>query len=161
MQRWLSLAEIISLHAEIAISARDSSFCAKSVRYNIFTNGAPYMRLFCQQWKNQLGMLARKLQVLPNAWKVSSLSLWSWSHKTSSNLCNHYPWNYKNLAVTSFRHRLKLIAQRLSSANKELNVYILVYISAVPSPRRVFGGLSPPKQSSNLPKIEIWNIINP
>jgi len=22
---------------------RDSSFCAKSVRYNIFTNGAPYM----------------------------------------------------------------------------------------------------------------------
>jgi len=21
---------------------RDSSFCAKSVRYNIFTNGAPY-----------------------------------------------------------------------------------------------------------------------
>jgi len=25
---------------------RDSSFCAKSVRYNIFTNGAPYSPLF-------------------------------------------------------------------------------------------------------------------
>jgi len=36
------LPEITSLHVEIAISARDSSFCAKSVRYNIFTNGAPY-----------------------------------------------------------------------------------------------------------------------
>jgi len=24
---------------------RDSSFCAKSVRYNIFTNGAPYKAL--------------------------------------------------------------------------------------------------------------------
>jgi len=48
MQRYLSLPEITSLHAEIAISGRDnisacrdSSFCAKSVRYNIFTNGAP------------------------------------------------------------------------------------------------------------------------
>jgi len=36
------------MRAEIAISAqrqlnmrRDSSFCGKSVRYNIFTNGAP------------------------------------------------------------------------------------------------------------------------
>jgi len=36
------------MHAEIVISAQrqlnirsDSSFCAKSVRYNIFTNGAP------------------------------------------------------------------------------------------------------------------------
>ena len=27
---------------------RDSSFCAKSVRYNIFTNGAPYT-LFLQK----------------------------------------------------------------------------------------------------------------
>jgi len=41
----LSVAEITSLHAEIlsvaemAISAKDSSFCAKFVRYNIFTNG--------------------------------------------------------------------------------------------------------------------------
>jgi len=24
---------------------RDSTFCAKSVRYNIFTNGAPYLYL--------------------------------------------------------------------------------------------------------------------
>jgi len=24
---------------------RDSSFCAKSVRYNIFTNGAPYLSI--------------------------------------------------------------------------------------------------------------------
>ena len=42
--RWkwaLRHASTLSLHAEIAISARDSSFCAKSVRYNIFTNGAP------------------------------------------------------------------------------------------------------------------------
>jgi len=36
------------MRAEIAISPqryRDSSFCAKSVRYNIFTNGAPYSSL--------------------------------------------------------------------------------------------------------------------
>jgi len=40
-QKLLSLhAEMLSL-PEIAISARDSSFCAKSVRYNIFTNGSP------------------------------------------------------------------------------------------------------------------------
>ena len=38
----LSLPQIRSLHAEIAISTRDSRFCAKSVTYNIFTNGAPY-----------------------------------------------------------------------------------------------------------------------
>jgi len=37
------------MHAEIAISARDSSFCAKSARYNIFTNGAPYERLTTAQ----------------------------------------------------------------------------------------------------------------
>jgi len=30
------------LCAEITNMRRDSSFCAKSVRYNIFTNGAPY-----------------------------------------------------------------------------------------------------------------------
>ena len=43
--------KITSLHAEIAISARDSSFCAKSVRYNIFTNGAPYITIMysCQR----------------------------------------------------------------------------------------------------------------
>jgi len=32
---------------------RDSSFCAKSVRYNIFTNGAPYaseIALFSSAW---------------------------------------------------------------------------------------------------------------
>jgi len=40
-QKLLYLPQITSLHAEIAISARDSSFCAKSVRYNIFTNGTP------------------------------------------------------------------------------------------------------------------------
>ena len=51
-QKMLSLRIFCSLCAEIAISVqrelnvrRDSSFCAKSVRYNIFTNGAPYKGL--------------------------------------------------------------------------------------------------------------------
>jgi len=30
---------------------RDSTFCAKSVRYNIFTNGAPYNPSFLKTYK--------------------------------------------------------------------------------------------------------------
>jgi len=32
---------------------RDSTFCAKSVRYNIFTNGAPYIVKNCVTYKNR------------------------------------------------------------------------------------------------------------
>ena len=41
MQRQLSLAEIIKSVQRQLYMRRDSTFCAKSVRYNIFTNGAP------------------------------------------------------------------------------------------------------------------------
>jgi len=47
------------MRAEIAKCAqrylsvhRDSTFCAKSVRYNIFTNGAPYLT-FNYDYRNQ------------------------------------------------------------------------------------------------------------
>jgi len=42
---------------------------------------------------------------------------------------------FHKLALISFRHRMKLIAQRLSSANKELKLYILVYTGARPVAR--------------------------
>ena len=48
----------------------------------------------------------------------------------------------KNLAVISFRHRLKLVAQRLPSENKELKLYILIYTNAQLRPLR--------KQSTSL-----------
>jgi len=57
------------MRAEIVISAqrqlilrRDSSFCAKFVRYNIFANGAPYL------WVEH---------ALPNNWtKFHSQAVW-------------------------------------------------------------------------------------
>jgi len=46
---------------------RDSSFCAKSVRYNIFTNGAPYVYIF-----NQNSIPAVKCEVR-NLWGLGVL----------------------------------------------------------------------------------------
>jgi len=42
VQRYLNACRDSYLYVEIAKYAPGSSFCAESVRYNIFANGAPY-----------------------------------------------------------------------------------------------------------------------
>jgi len=53
------------------------------------------------------GNACMKLQFFKNTLhgKTSRLSTWQWSHNTSSVLWNQCSWDYKNLAVISFRRR--------------------------------------------------------